>query len=610
MPVTCPACGAPSLDREFCDRCNADLGCKEVLTSPCVFPADNGEVIPLGRFERARLGRPEAFAVVTGGDGRRWRVHWIPAAQWPLWEPFFTERQARKSPYLPECRVVEAETGRWVVAEATGTPPPLGLSGRGDAGPVHQVRRLAGVLDAFGEALGALHDAGLVWLTFDPEAVEIADGQLWFTNLDLRVEPAGRCPTELETLPAFAAPEVCRFQDEKIGPRTDVFHLTLFAYYWLASYLPCGFTGKGLEAFDFELPPLRVLAPWLPPGIAAVLHHGLDVEPERRFGSVAELCAAYREAVGRAERRWEAREAVHWEIGLHSRTGLGKSARGGVNEDYALVREFGHPQRALVLVADGVSSCEVGSGDVASRLVCELTAGMFGPHDRAADFRRKLPDACPEGAEALLQWALDRGEEDRLRRGAGLMATTLTGAWLEGGELTLANVGDSRAYLVDDAGAEQLTVDGDLGCALLGAGAPPEEVYGLEGLARALREYVGGCCRTPRGELAVDEDRCRPRLSRWPLVPGDVVVLCSDGLVEEGAFLEPAELGELVRGHPDLPAAALAEKLAEAAEARQRPPSEAEPEGFGDNITCAVIRIHRAAPAVGAGQVGFEDGPS
>src|SRR5262249_38353612 len=169
--------------------------------------------------------------------------------------------------------------------------------------------------------------------------------------------------------------------------------------------------------------------------------------------------------------------------------------------------------------------------------------------------------------------------------------TTLTAGWLEGNVLTLANVGDSRAYLIEDAGVEQLTVDGDLGCALLAGGAPPEEVMQLGGMAKALQNCVGGCYRTPTGQLAVEHDRCRPAISRWPLLPGDVIVLCTDGLVEEGVFLGAEEMAGLVRRHLALPAQALAEQLAEAADARQRLPSQDEPEGFGDNICCAVIKI-------------------
>jgi serine/threonine protein phosphatase PrpC len=80
-------------------------------------------------------------------------------------------------------------------------------------------------------------------------------------------------------------------------------------------------------------------------------------------------------------------------------------------------------------------------------------------------------------------------------------------------------------------------------------------------------------------------------LSYWPLVPGDVVVLCSDGLVEEGMFLEPARMAEIIREHPELSAQELALGLAEEADTIHRLPSELEPDGFGDNITCIVIKV-------------------
>jgi serine/threonine protein phosphatase PrpC len=589
MPVTCPACGAASLDREFCDRCNASFDIEHAAVPPS-YARIAGQVIEIGPADRQKLTRPES-SVRVRAEGGTYRLHWIANKLWSAWEPLLRERQSFRAASLPDCQVVEEAAGQWIVAEAAtpGLPGADALVPGGD--PVREVRRLADVLDKFQDGLQALHAAGLVWLTFDPEEVETANGRLRFTNLDLRVYPAGRCPAELDFIPAFAAPEVCRFQDARIDPRTDVFHLALFGYYWLAKYLPHGFFGKTLKEFAFQVPPLRILAEWLPPGIASVLHRGLEVDPDRRFASVGEMCAAYREAVDRAKRRARSEGPLRWEFGLHSRPGRAKMAHAGSNEDYALLREFKSPERALVLLADGVSSCEVGSGAVASRLVCELTAERFGPESRVADFCRMLPAACRDGALALLQWALDREAKDRLLAGAGLMATTLTAAWLEGRELTLANVGDSRAYLIHDAGIEQLTVDGDLGTCLLAAGAPPEDVLALGGLGRALREYIGGCSRTAQGELTIEEDRCRPAVSHWPLLAGDVVVLCSDGLVEEGAFLEPGDLAELVRRHPTLSAAALAETLVEAAESRQRLPSEEEPEGFGDNITCAVIRI-------------------
>ena len=63
---------------------------------------------------------------------------------------------------------------------------------------------------------------------------------------------------------------------------TDVFHLALFAYYWLGGLLPHGFPGEGLESFEYQLPKLRIYAPRLPPGIAAVLTRGMALDPRLR----------------------------------------------------------------------------------------------------------------------------------------------------------------------------------------------------------------------------------------------------------------------------------------------------------------------------------------
>jgi serine/threonine protein phosphatase PrpC len=233
----------------------------------------------------------------------------------------------------------------------------------------------------------------------------------------------------------------------------------------------------------------------------------------------------------------------------------------------------------------------VGSGDVASRLVCEAIDASFHANSHAEDFLTQIPQGCRRGAEAILAWALDRGERLRLIAAQDLMATTVLAAWLEGDTLIVANAGDSRAYLLNDRGVEQLTVDADLGCTLLAAGSPPENVIELGHVTRALRSCVGGVLyKSATEELVVDDSRFKLVVSRWKLLPGETVILCSDGLVEEGAFLEPAELLDLVRRHADLPVQDLAVVLADAAEARQIVPCEEDPDGLGDNVSCCVIR--------------------
>jgi protein phosphatase len=584
----CSECGCASRDPEFCDRCNTDLKpAPPVPATKAARPDPNGSLQP-PRGQVQRLSRPEAAILLRTGE-RGWRFHWIPNHVWPQWRPRVERRLSAQAPALPPCRVLTDAAGVWVAAEAAIRSRPWTVPPGKDA--LEWLQRIADYLDQLAAALEGLHTQGLVWVTFDPVALEEADGRLRFTNLDLAVHAAGQYPQDARPLPAFAPPEVCRDQVHDIGPRTDVFHLALFAYYWLGRYLPHGFFGKGLAAFDFALPPLRVLRPKLPPGIAAAVAQGLAIDTGQRPPSPHAWCAEFRAAAERATRRQRAIAPVRWDIGFHTRTGRAKAARGQPNEDCGFAHTFTDPERALIVIADGVTCCDVGRGDIASQLTCATFQSVFGPDSRGEHFPKQAATACQRAGEALLAWALERGERERLTAGFTLMGCTALAAWAEGATLSLANVGDSRAYMIDATGIDQLTVDGDLGSALLSAGSPPEEIVELGSGASSLQFYVGGSCRCRGGTLTVDADRAKPQVSQWRLLPGDVVVLCSDGLVEEGAFLEPANLLELVRQHADAPAALLAEKLAEAADARQRLPSADEPEGFGDNITCSVIKV-------------------
>jgi protein phosphatase len=589
MAVTCPACGAVSRDEEFCDLCNADLLGGLEIPAPIVCPLGEAAALQLTPEQVDQLNQPSA-SITVQHEGQAYRIHWIPSFLWYRWQDALEERAALAPGCLPACRVVFDDEGCWVIVEAARQRhQPWVEAEHHDA--FDRARLLADFLPLLRAALESLHAAGLVWLTFDPSEMELLEGRLCFTNLDLGVCPAGNCPPQLNFVPAFAAPEVTRFRGPDIGPRTDVFHLAMFAYYWLAKYLPSGFLGEGLEAFHFAIPPVRIFAPDLPPGVAAVLNRGLDIDPEKRYPSVGAYCEVLSAGLAAADKRERALVSIDWEIGVHSRTGRAKSVSQGANEDGVFLKEWTAPARALVAVADGISSCDVGSGAIASRTACEILDAGFGPDSQEDNFPGRITAACRRGAHLLLDWAIRQGERQTLLAGHRLMGTTLTAAWLESRHLSLANLGDSRAYLIHDQGIEQLTVDGDLGCGLLAAGAPPEEVLEMGCLAKALRDCLGGCYRTPHDTLAIDLDHCRPTVTRWPLLPGDIIVLCTDGLVEEGQFLDPAELADLVREYRAMPPATLAEKLADAADARQRLPSPEAPEGWGDNISCAVIKI-------------------
>ena len=588
MPVACPACGYLSQDPEFCDRCNADLAPPPEQPPPTVCPLPS-QAIELSAEQRQRLERPEGWLLLWAGE-RWWRVHWLPRALAGQWVPAVRGRLAAETWALPPGQLLEQDDGSWAIFAATCDWPAPWTTPSNDA--IDDLARLLEHAQSLANTLEELHRHRLAWLPFDPVEIERDEaGRLRITNSDLRVYHFGERINELRTKAAFAAPEVARFHKDDVGPRTDVYHLALFCWYWLARMLPDGVPGGGLDAFGHEMPPLRVYTPNLPEGIETVLRQGLAIIANRRFTSPSGLVQALREAVERAQsrRRWSG--SIRWEIGKHTRAGRTKEALDKANEDQVMVRELANPPRALVAVADGISTCDVGSGQTASLIATIVLDNAFDERARAVDFPERITDLCRHGTQTLLDWAMEKGYRDQLAQGRDLMGTTLTAGWLEGRELVLANLGDSRGYLIDGPLVEQLTIDGDLGSYMLSRRTPPEQLRELGLMAKALRECIGGCTVTPEGKIAVMDDSCVPSITRWPLLPGDIIVLCSDGLVEDGAFLDDIALGELVQAHRNIPAAELAELLADAADALQRPPSPLEPEGFGDNISCVVIKI-------------------
>lgn len=256
----------------------------------------------------------------------------------------------------------------------------------------------------------------------------------------------------------------------------------------------------------------------------------------------------------------------------------------------------------LMIVADGVTHARVGAGERASGLACEVLVASIRAQiqacspDAEPEWSGILDRVCLTASEAIVADALSIPDRPARISDNDLMSTTALIGVLDGNELHLANVGDSRAYLVANGLAEQLTVDGDVAASQLARGTPPEQVQELGTAGKALRFCLGACREGNDGQLAAELERARPQIGHWRVEPGDTFVLCSDGLVEERVFLEPEDLVRIVETNRDLAAQELAEQMVAAADARQRLPSEREPNGYGDNITCIVLRLVEGPP--------------
>jgi len=142
------------------------------------------------------------------------------------------------------------------------------------------------------------------------------------------------------------------------------------------------------------------------------------------------------------------------------------------------------------------------------------------------------------------------------------MGATLTTAWISENHLSIAHVGDSRAYILRTGALQQLTSDHSLVAEQVRRGILTSAQAEESDMQSVLLRALGA---NPEIEVDAEEHLLFPR---------DVVLLCSDGLTR--MLMEP-EIAGALQSEPDPVKAA--EKLVDLANER----------GGGDNVTVIVI---------------------
>jgi serine/threonine protein phosphatase PrpC len=172
----------------------------------------------------------------------------------------------------------------------------------------------------------------------------------------------------------------------------------------------------------------------------------------------------------------------------------------------------------LFIVADGMGGHQ--DGQVASQLACRELADFVagGLHGRSVAL---LSDEVCCG---ILREGVRRANQEVYRRKIAErsdMGTTITAALVIGAMAYIANVGDSRAYLYRPAtGLLKLTQDHSVVASMVAVGLlVPDDVYTHPAKNQIYR------CLGEQWEVEVD-------IFRQPLLPGDLLLLCSDGLWE------------------------------------------------------------------------------
>jgi protein phosphatase len=246
-------------------------------------------------------------------------------------------------------------------------------------------------------------------------------------------------------------------------------------------------------------------------------------------------------------------------VDIGARTDVGRKRDS--NEDcYCVLRDLG-----LFVVSDGIGG--QAKGEVASAMAveaviahCQQPAVRSGPLQSEARF-----SARTQHLVSAVRWA-----NRKIRNAAAAsdscagMGATLVAAWLHGDLLSIASVGDSRAYLLREGSFRQLTQDDSLAAERVRRGLTTE------------REAASSACQNVLLQALGVSDKVDVQAEEIAVRAGDAVLLCTDGLTH---MVADAEIAVALGASED------------AQGASDRLVALADDHGGKDNITAVVVRL-------------------
>ncbi len=232
------------------------------------------------------------------------------------------------------------------------------------------------------------------------------------------------------------------------------------------------------------------------------------------------------------------------------------------NEDYVDFFVPPDPQQralkgAIYLVADGMGGHQ--AGEVASRGAVDLV--IRGYYD---DPSRDVGKSLVRAIQAANHQLHAQAQADQSKSGMG---TTLVAAVVLGRKVHVANVGDSRAYLINNRSISQITEDHSWVEEQVRAGLLTHEQAKRHPQRNLVTRALGS-------KPAVEVDLFEGEISK-----GDRLLLCSDGLTGR---VEDHEVAAIVRQHPPREATRI---LVDMANER----------GGNDNITVLIVSTEKEA---------------
>jgi serine/threonine protein phosphatase PrpC len=453
--------------------------------------------------------------------------------------------------------------------------------------PASRSEERFGWLAQIAEALHTLHLSNVVLEGIRPDIIVVAaDGQARLTDLcDLLPLPLpGDAPVR-GTL--YTAPELIS-GNEQADARADLYSFGAMMY---ALHV-----GRELTDTDFDKPgqpkPFIPRFPDIHPAFGRLLTKTFRKEVSARFPSDEagkEDATGFTELIRTLHVLRRTYDNVRMEIASWTTTGI---VRTGNEDGFAVLhaceaRQDDLAESALILLADGMGGYE--AGEVAAALALQILrkylmgqkgfealTGLSGfptdplnPGNRPEGHAPAPLDvtACKQMLKSALReanrqvFAASRAPGSK-RRGMGCTAEAV---YLDGRNVVVGHVGDSRTYHLSEGRLIQLTRDQTLVNRLVELGTLSAEEAETHPRRNELQQAVGG------------QPDVEPGTYAGVLKPGDWVVVCSDGLSNH---ITAKDLKEMLQS-----------EATSAEMAARRLVNLANIEGATDNATVVVVRL-------------------
>ena len=274
---------------------------------------------------------------------------------------------------------------------------------------------------------------------------------------------------------------------------------------------------------DILLAHINMLAPDLPLDTLTLIQDAISgtiSDPNTALARIEELYA-------KQEQRTTPIPTYCWNIDFDTHIGKRKAAMGQTNQDHFFIGDDG--RNALLMVVDGISVSNAGSGNMASNIAVQVVEHMWRQE------KEKLREASSENIDKILVDMLYNANHSICEAAQNLskngiendipMGSTVLLAYAQGNFVTLLSLGDSRAYLITEDGPLILTGDHNLRGEKLRIGLQFEDFNS----GNALMRYLGYF--NEKYEIALP----KPEIKKFRILPHERLLLCSDGYTDYAA---------------------------------------------------------------------------